>query len=440
VVAIRCSIFQTPSRDELQILEDVVITVEGDTISSIVDASVHTGPVDLELDPEQVLVPGFIDLHIHAPQWPQLGTGYDVPLDQWLFEYTFPTEAGFVDTDYARSIWDDMVPTLLSNGTTTAVYYGSIHVEATTALAEACIAHGQRAWVGRTAMDHPEGTPENYRDASAAEALVASRSSIAAIEALDDSLGLVRPIITPRFIPACTDELLDSLGDLAAETGHLVQTHCSENDWEHAYVLDRHGMSDTESLDRFGLLRRNSVLAHGCLLGESDMDRISEVGAGVAHCPLSNVYFGDAVFPLRRALDRNVLVGLGTDIAGGPTASLIGQAARSIDVSRHLENGVDQRLAADERGVDDSRIDATTAFYLATLGGADVLDAPIGLLEPGRRFDAVAISLKNIDNVPGGDHRVRQFEKLVRLAGRQDIVSVWVSGERVVAKPSTAVV
>ena len=138
-------------------------------------------------------------------------------------------------------------------------------------------------------MDHPDGTPEYYRDESPSEALDATRASIEAIEALDDRYGLVEPIITPRFIPACTDELLAGLGELAAETGHLVQTHCSENDWEHGYVFERHQMSDTESLDRFGLLRRNAVLVHGCLLGESDLERIAEVGAGVAHCPLSNI-------------------------------------------------------------------------------------------------------------------------------------------------------
>ena len=432
MLAIRCRIFQTPAPHDLEVHDDVVVEVDGDTIARVIDAVDYRGDVDVELGPNQVLVPGFVDLHIHAPQWPQLGTGYDVPLDEWLLEYTFPTEAQFSDADYARDVWDDMVPSLLAHGTTTAVYYGSIHVEATTALAEACINYGQRAWVGRTAMDHPTGTPDYYRDATPADALASTKKSIAEIEHLEDPLALVRPIITPRFIPACTDELLTELGALAEETGHLVQTHCSENDWEHNYVLERHHMSDAESLDRFGLLRANAVLAHGCLLGDSDLDLITAVGAGIAHCPLSNIYFGDAVFPVRRAMERNVLVGLGTDIAGGPSPSLISQTARSIDVSRHLENGVDQRLDADSRGVNDSRINATTAFYLATLGGAQVLGEPLGLIEPGRKFDAVSISLDRIDNVPGCDQPERQFEKLVRLGGRSDVTAVWVAGKQVI--------
>ncbi len=428
---LRATVFQTPSRSTFDHLDDVVISVEDGTIAAIVPAGDFDEAVDVTLDENTVLIPGLIDLHIHAPQWPQLGTGYDVPLDEWLFEYTFPTEAKCADTTYAQEVWDSMVPSLLANGTTTAVYYGSIHVDATTALAQTCIRHGQRAWVGRTAMDHPEGTPDYYRDTTAAEGLAASRASIDAIVALEDPHALVQPIITPRFIPACTDELLTGLGQLAAETGHLVQTHCSENDWEHGYVLERHGTSDTNSLDGFGLLRDSTVLAHGCLLSDDDFAVIAERGAGVAHCPLSNVYFGDAVFPTRRALDAGVKVGLGTDIAGGPSASLLANAARAVDVSRHLENGVDQRAEADVRGVDESRIDATTAFYLATLGGADVLGEPLGLLEPGRRFDAVAISLSDIDTVPGGDTIDRRFEKLVRLAGRRDIGAVWVHGRQV---------
>lgn len=428
---IRASVFQTPNRHEFEYLDDVVIAVDAGEISSITPAAHFEGRIDVTLEANTVLIPGLIDLHIHAPQWPQLGTGYDVPLDEWLFEYTFPIEAKCADTAYAQEVWGDMVPALLANGTTTAVYYGSVHVAATTALAETCIRHGQRAWVGRTAMDHPEGTPDYYRDESAEVGLAASRESIDAITALDDPHSLVAPIITPRFIPACTDELLEGLAKLAAETGYLIQTHCSENDWEHGYVLDRHGVSDTTSLDRIGLLRESTVLAHGCLLGDDDLALIAERGAGVAHCPLSNVYFGDAVFPTRRALDAGVRVGLGTDIAGGPSASLIAQAARAVDVSRHLENGVDQRLPASERGVDNSRIDATTAFYLATLGGAEVLDAPLGLLAPGRQFDAVAVSMAGIDTLPGHDTTSRRFEKLVRLGGRRDIGAVWVAGRQV---------
>ena len=425
---------QTPTSDTFQVLDDVVIEVVAGTISAITSAAEFDADVDLLLGDDQVLVPGLIDLHIHAPQWPQLGTALDIPLDEWLFTYTFPLEASFVDEAFAQTVWDSMVPTLLAHGSTTAVYYGSIHNPATTALAETCVKHGQRAFVGRVAMDHPEGTPEWYRDESAADGIAASAASIEAIRALGSSL--VEPIVTPRFIPACTDELLHGLGELAADTNTLVQTHCSESDWEHGYVIDRCAMTDTEALKSFGLLRPSTVLAHAVHLSDSDMAIIANGQAGVAHCPLSNTFFGDAVFPARRAIAAGVLVGLGTDIAGGPSPSLFANAAHAINASRQLEDGVDATVNAEDRGVDQSRIDAVTAFWMATKGGADVLGKPIGLIEVGRRFDALAVTTQPFGDGtrPGQTAEAsaeRVFEKIVRLTTAADIHTVWVDGRQV---------
>lgn len=436
-LTVRGTVFQTPADDRFEALDDVVIVVVDGIIESITPASDYTGDIaaiNVTIDDDSVLMPGLIDLHIHAPQWPQLGTALDMPLDEWLFAYTFPLEASFADEAFAQTVWDSMVPTLLANGTTTGVYYGSTHNPATTALAGTCVRFGQRAFVGRVAMDHPEGTPEWYRDASVEEALSASAESIEQIRALGSSL--VEPIVTPRFIPACTDELLAGLGQLAHDTNTLVQTHCSENDWEHQYVIDRCGMSDTEALDSFGLLRPSTVLAHSVHLSDSDMSMIATNRAGVAHCPLSNTYFGDAVFPARRALAAGVAVGLGTDIAGGPSPSLFANAAHAINAARQLEDGVDAGMAPDERGVAESRIDAITAFWMATMGGAEVLGRPIGLLEAGRHFDAIAVTTQGFgDGTPPGQSadqsNERVFEKIVRLTTAADIASVWVNGQLV---------
>jgi guanine deaminase len=212
----------------LEVLTDRDVTVDdAGRIVTIEPAGGEAEP-DVVIPDGTVLVPGFVDTHLHAPQWPQLGTGLDLPLDQWLFEYTFPLEARFDDLDLAVRVWDHMVPALLRLGTTTVTYYGSIHEPATVELAEACVRHGQRAFVGRCAMDHPEGTPEWYRDPSPLIAVDASARSIEAIRALPGAAGLVEPIVTPRFVPACTDAALTGLAELAATTGTLVQTHCSE--------------------------------------------------------------------------------------------------------------------------------------------------------------------------------------------------------------------
>lgn len=432
------TVYQSPRPDEFQVLSGAVIEIDDDGLITAVHSagtpaakeavgrarSVHT------LAPHQRLLPGLVDTHIHAPQWPQLGTGLDIPLDRWLFEYTFPLEARYADRRFAESVWSRMVPTLLRLGTTTAVYYSTIHEEATLALAEACINHGQRAFVGRVGMDHPEGTPDWYRDRTASAAVEASARSVDAIRGLRNSL--VEPIVTPRFAPACTDDALRGLGELAGATGTRVQTHCSESDWEHGHAIERYGISDTSALRSFGLLGEHTVLAHGDHVSDADMDMIVSAGAGVAHCPLSNAYFANAVFPVRRALSKGMRVGLGSDVAGGATPSLLAQCAHAVTASRHLEDGVDATRSAVERGVAGSRIDATTAFHLATKGGADLLGIPVGVIEAGRRFDAFVVDCSargsGLDFWEDIDDDARLFEKIVRLAGHDDITTVWVDG------------
>lgn len=431
VTRIRATIMQTPTREKLQVIANAVIEVDATGTVTAIDSE-DSAPVDHDFS-GAVLLPGLIDTHIHAPQWPQLGTGLDLPLENWLFEYTFPIEQKLTDPVVAALVWPRMVETLLAHGTTTAVYYATIDVETTTMLAATCGELGQRSFVGRVAMDHPTGTPDWYRDDTPAEALARSAESIEQIHALGS--GIVQPIITPRFIPACTDETLSELGTLAAETGVPVQTHVSESDWEHGYVLDRMGMSDTDALDSFGLLRPGTVLAHGDHLGQKDLSTISQRGSGVAHCPLSNSYFANAVFPARRALDAGIMVGLGTDIAGGAEPGLFSQVAHAVTVSRMLEDGVDASLPASARGVPDSRLTIVEAFYLATVGGAELLDVPVGLIEVGRKFDALIVNTDRpgsaIQTWEDVDDDARTFEKVVRLASPADISDVFVNGTRV---------
>ena len=432
---------QTPAPDRLEVVDAIVEVDASGAVLAVHDRSTPEGAAAgawavlsatdrVELAPGSLLLPGLVDLHVHAPQWPQLGTGLDLPLDRWLFEYTFPLEARFSEIEFATAVWDDLVPSLLALGTTTAVYFSSNHLEATTALARACARHGQRALVGRVAMDHPSGTPEWYRDATAASGVDASAASIEAVAAIGSPR--VEPIITPRFTPACTDALLEGLGELAEATGVRVQTHCAESDWHCGYALDRFGTTDSAALDRFGLLRARTVLAHSDHLTADEMAMVSGRRAGVAHCPLSNAYFANAVFGVRRALAAGLGVGLGSDIAGGARPGLLGVCQDAVTVSRMLEDGVDPALDPETRGVPESRIDTVTAFWLATAGGAAVLDLPVGLIEPGRRFDAIAVRTDR----PGGairvwdglDDEARTFEKVVRLAAADDISHVWVDG------------
>ncbi|HEY3656502.1 MAG TPA: guanine deaminase [Steroidobacteraceae bacterium] len=440
------NVLHTPSRGRIELLRDALIVIGGDGKIG----AIHRGnsPQAAEATRQfqaagtliasgkgQYLLPGLIDLHVHAPQWPQLGLALDLPLEEWLQAYTFPLEARYADLEYAARVYESLVRGLLANGTTTALYFATIHLPATQKLADICLEKSQRALIGRVAMDNPDQCPDFYRDASAATALSETAAFIDYVQSMTgNESGLIRPVITPRFIPSCSDELLHGLGALARATGCHVQTHCSESDWEHEYVRNRCGVTDTVALESFGLLSRRTILAHGNFISEEDVVHILRAGAGIAHCPLSNVYFSDAIFPLRRMLARGVHVGLGTDIAGGASPSILDNARQAVIASRSLESGVDPALGRAERRLPESRIDALTAFWLATAGGGVALDLPIGIFREGYYFDAILIDGDVPDSnlhLDEADTPAEMVQKIVYHAARANIRDVWVANRRV---------
>ncbi|MGA1802159.1 guanine deaminase [Rhizobium sp. HT1-10] len=444
---LRASGFHSPERGTIDVLEDVLIDIDGngriaavhrtgdpgyDVICREHDASGRL----VTLPAGSYLLPGFVDLHVHAPQYPQLGNALDVPLEVWLQTYTFPLEARYRDLAFARRAYGLLVDDLLSNGTTTALYFATVHQEATRLLVDLCLEKGQRALVGKVAMDNVDECPDYYRDASPDAALDGTRALIDYIRSHPENAeSRVLPVVTPRFIPSCTDATLEGLGAIAGECDCHVQTHCSESDWAHGYVLARYGLTDTEMLDRFGLLRRRTVLAHGNFLTADDLEMIRVRQSAIAHCPLSNAYFANAVFPLRAALEKGLHVGLGTDISGGPSASMLENCRGAILVSRMLQTGVDPRLEADARSTfGPAQINFRDAFHIATAGGGIALDLPVGQFTPGYKFDAIVIDT----DADGGtvrlwddlDHAENILQKIVYTASSANIAAVWIDGEQ----------
>lgn len=436
---VRGTFAHAPVRGEVDILADAIVLVGGDGRIEAVARAGEAAHEELAARPDlvtlparHVVLPGFVDLHVHAPQYPQLGDALDVPLEVWLGKYTFPLEAAYADLDFARSRYEVLVADLLASGTTTALYFATVHRDASALLARICLEKGQRALVGKVAMDDAQSCPDYYRDPSPEAAIADTRGFIADVRALPCN-DRVLPVITPRFIPSCSDETLAGLGALAAECGCHVQTHCSESDWAHGHALARYGKTDTEALADFGLLGRHTVLAHSVFITDADMERIGAAGAGIAHCALSNVYFGNAVFPLRRALERGLHVGLGTDISGGPSGSMWDACRTTIQSSRQLEEGVDPRDSRETRGTPSSRIDMLTAFHLATAGGGVALDLPIGLFQPGYQFDTIEI---DADAAAGtvrlfGAEPADRLAQILYTASKANIAAVHVGGDRV---------
>ena len=387
-----------------------------------------------ELSDGQYFLPGFIDLHIHAPQWAQAGTAMDIPLHDWLDTYTFPLESKFSDLDFARKVYQDLVTTLLANGTTTALYFATIHKEASFLLVQICADKGQRGLVGKVVMDDKEENPEYYRDESTEAALADTESFIQQVLELNKTTKQgVYPVVTPRFIPSCTDEALAGLGELAKKYDTHIQSHCSESDWEHHFVHERMHKSDAYALHEMGLLQDKAVMAHAVFLSDEDAGLFAETGTAIAHCPISNVFFSNGVLPTARFTQKGIDIGLGTDISGGFSPSLYDNIRQAVIAARMLEEGVDSALPAAERGLPKSRISANEAFYYATAGGGQSLSLPIGRLEENYLWDVQVIDV----NAPNAKLPIFDAEisiedllhKILFLSRPENIREVWVQGE-----------
>jgi guanine deaminase len=384
------------------------------------------------LAPGQFLIPGFVDTHNHAPQWAQRGLGQGMHILDWLDAITFPNEARFLNPDYARRIYASCVDGFLRQGITTASYYGSIHGEATKILADLCLEKGQRALVGKCNMTR--NAPDYYRDASVSESLRTTEDCIAHIKSIDPTGKLVRHVLTPRFAISCDAEVLQGLGEIARKDPDMpIQTHFNEAEQEMKATRELFPLFTNEAdlYEHYGLLGKQSILAHCCFMTEYELGRLKELDCGVAHCPISNMTVGGGFMaaPIREFMQRGIRVGLGTDSGGGFSSSIL-DAMRQAMIASHARElttkGQDKGLSIDE------------VFHLATLGGADVcgLRGKVGNFEVGKEFDAIVVGTQGAQQgimtmVDDGDSLRTVFEKFVMTGDDRNITEVYVQGRSV---------
>ena len=446
---IKASFFHSPEYGCIEFLKQALVFVSSDGIISKVIRQDDENYLEL-LDKhskdnhffdfkDKILLPGFIDLHIHAPQWPQAGLALDDELSYWLNNFTFPLESKYRDLDYAQEVYSDLVKTLLANGTTSAMYFGTIHNEATLELAKICASYGQRGFVGKVVMDDKTMNPDFYRDNSTKEAIENTEKFIIDVQTLaKDVFQGVYPVITPRFVPSCTDNALLELGKLAKKYNCYIQSHCSESDWEHNFVIDRFGKRDSEVLDQFGLLTDKSIMAHGNFIDSDDADIFKKKKSSVCHCPISNSYFANAVFPVNQLKKQGLNICLGTDISGGFSPSLYDNIKHSVMASRMLNDGVDNKLSADNRGTNNARVSVFEAFYLATTGGGEALKLPLGIFKEGYICDFQVIDINSpnnkLPNFLDNEEDKHLLQKILYLSTSENIREVWVQGKQILKK------
>eukprot|EP01133_Synstelium_polycarpum_P011491 gene11491-13403_t len=378
----------------------------------------------VEMGEKRFLIPGFIDTHAHAPQYHNAGTGTDLPLLKWLEKYTFPTESKFRDIDFAKNVYSKVVNRMIKNGTTTCCYYATIHLPASLLLAQIVSNAGQRAFIGKVCMDRH--SPDHYIEDSQ-QSLDDTRSFVDTI--LSTGNELVKPIITPRFAPSCTNQLMTGLGKLAREKNTLIQSHISENTDEVLWVKELYPEHEsyTDVYKHFDMLNERTIMAHAIHLSEKELSSFKECKAGISHCPVSNFTLASGAMNVRDVLDNDIKLGLGTDVSGGYSASMLSVIRDTVKCSAAIYF---------HRDLNHKPVSFEEAFYLATVGGSKVvgLEDKIGNFVVGKDFDAQIID-PSVENGPfdifTDDSPKDIFQKFIFLGDDRNVANVYVKGRQV---------
>lgn len=366
-----------------------------------------------------LVVPGLTDLHVHAPQYAFRGQGMDLELLDWLNRHTFPEESKYASLEYADQVYRRFVEDVRRGPNTRSCIFATVHLEATIRLMDLLEESGLCTMVGKVNMDR--NCPDTLREASAAASVQSTR---AWLERCEGRYRRTRPILTPRFIPSCTDELLEELGELQRQYALPVQSHLSESQGEIAWVreLCPGAKSYGHAYHAFGLLGGPScptVMAHCVYSDGEEAALLREQNVLIAHCPASNTNLSSGIAPVRRFLRDGLSVGLGSDVAGGTHTSIFRAMADAIQVSKLRWRLVDESLAP---------LTLSEAFYLGTLGGGAFF-GEVGSFAPDYEFDALVIDDARYTPQARVDLETR-LERTVYLSDERDIRHKFVGGRR----------
>ena len=406
----------TPSFDEVSIFEDSYLFVENGIVVSL---SKTRPEIDAEFIDysDKIIIPGFIDSHLHAPQFCNVGLGYDMQLLPWLNKYTFPEEQKFEDLSYAFRVYSKLIDTMIRNGTTRSVLFASLHRQASSLLMRMLEFAKVGGFVGKVSMDR--NSPDFYIETQE-EAKQELESFVRSC--YNGPNALVNPILTPRFVPTCTPELLSFIGKLSDEFNLPIQSHADENLNEIKWVAALHpeSASYVGVYNDYGCLNNRTVLAHVVHPSEHGMELMKQTGAFVAHCPSSNCNLASGMAPIKKLVSNGINVSLGSDISGGHDLSMSKVMTLAVQISK---------MRAVEDGCPDDILDAFNALYLATKAGG-ALFGKVGSFEPGYEFDALVIDDSSLTDVNERTIAERA-QRFIYCGDDRCIFERYVRGERV---------
>lgn len=368
---------------------------------------------------DRLILPGLVDLHVHAPQYGFRGVGFDSELIEWLNTHTFPVESQFKDEEYAHKAYEIFADDLKNSATTRAVIFGTIHEGSTRILMELLEKSGLKTYVGKVNMDR--NAPDYYIENSTEESV---ENTIHFIEEASQSFKRTKPIITPRFIPTCTDELMVRLAELKKKYDLPMQSHLSENRGEIEWVKELCPQTSCygDAYDQSGILdgKYSSIMAHCVSCPDVEAELLKEKKVFVAHCPKSNLNLMSGIAPIRKYIDKEIPVGLGSDVAGGETLSIFEEMAKAIQVSKMYWRYVDDTCRP---------ITVPEALFLATRGGGAFF-GKVGSFDEGYEFDAVVVDDSQVKSQLDLNLTER-LERLVYSSGQCTLAAKYVEGKNI---------
>lgn len=421
VFILKGNIVYSKNKDELRILKDHYLISESGLVKGVFEkVPPEYAQVSVSDYGECLIIPGLTDLHVHAPQYTFRAMGMDMELLEWLETNTFPEEAKYQDLEYARRAYRIFTDNLKRSATTRACIFGTIHRDATLLLMDQLEQSGLVTYVGKVNMDR--NCPDYLREESAEE------SGIQTVEWIKDVLHKkyqnTMPILTPRFTPSCSDELMENLKKIQMYYQIPVQSHLSENPGEIAWVKELCPWSEFygDAYDRFGLFGADckTVMAHCVYSGKEEQQRMKENGVFIAHCPESNMNLSSGVAPVRTFLEEGMHVGIGSDVAGGSTENLFKAMALAIQASKLRWRMQDDSLKP---------LTLEEVFYIATKGGGEFF-GNVGSFEQGFELDAVVLDDTRIVHSQNLDVRAR-LERMIYLADEREVRAKYVRGREI---------
>jgi len=362
---------------------------------------------------DKLIIPGMNDLHCHASQYKHVGMAMDKELLPWLENYTFPEEAKFRDIKYSKLIYQKFIKEIWKQGTTRIVVFATVHKESTMQLLNMFIESGLGAYVGKVNMDNncPDYICETSEDSlkDTEEIIIKYRNKS----------SLVKPIITARFAPSCSKGLLAELGNLSQKYGVPVQSHLSENRNEIQWVKELFPKAGCygDVYKQYGLFGATpTLMAHCSLSTEEEMALMKKNNVLAVHCPTSNLNVGSGLMPIRKFINQGIKLGLGSDLSGGHTASLMKTMVYAIQTSKIFWANSDKQM---------DFLTNSEVFYIATKGGGSFF-GKVGSFEEGYDFDALIIDDGELNYL---DYTLEErLERFIYLGDDRQILHRYVCG------------